>query len=187
MSEGEDRHFCAWAEALHVQMIADPWPDIWHAYHPQEYDQIPNQLEALNRGTLETLSMGDLVSAKIEPIDPVPDGRGNLHKLGAKWVRGKLGSLNVLPEIEEALAGMRVGTHSLVKVHYPAHYPLPHMRNINRIMRLSLLDAKPFRIAPVIDREVFVGGSSRRWIDHTTLTDEQAYDIAGGATVPDQG
>ena len=182
MSEGEDRHFCARAEALHLKMVADPWPDIFHAYHPQEYFQIGDYLYRLERTQQKEPHLGDLISAKVEVIDPVPDGNGNMHRLGAKWVRGRLGSLNVLPEIEEELGGMQVGAHKLLKIHYPSHFSLPQLRNQNKIVRLTLLDAKPFMIAPVIDREVFVGNRSGRWIDHTTLTDEQMDDIARGAT-----
>jgi hypothetical protein len=39
MMAGEDRHFCLRAEALHLPMIADPWPDIFHVYHPDDVDR----------------------------------------------------------------------------------------------------------------------------------------------------
>ncbi|MHA2065732.1 MAG: hypothetical protein ACXABY_15250, partial [Candidatus Thorarchaeota archaeon] len=70
MSEGEDRHFCARAEALHIKMVADSWPDIYHAYHPQEYSQISEQLFGLERTQQREVGYTDLVSAKIEVLDP---------------------------------------------------------------------------------------------------------------------
>jgi hypothetical protein len=43
-----------------------------------------------------------------------------------------------------------------------------------------MLDAKPHKLQPVIDTELFRGTLSERLIDHTTLSAEQALEIAHG-------
>ena len=178
MSEGEDRHFCARASSLHITLLADSWPDIYHAYHPQEYEQISDSVADLERSQTRQPRFGDLISAKIEVIEPVADETGRPFLLGPKWVRGKLGSLAVLPEIEEALGSMEIGGQKLIKLHYPSHFELPQLQLQTRIVRLSLLDCKPFRLPPVIDREMFVGSKTGKVIDHTTLTGDQLNDIS---------
>lgn len=180
MSEGEDRHFCARAQRLHIPMFADPWPDVYHAYHPAEYDEIPAMLERLYALHPTRPALGMLVNAKIEPLEPVTDALGRQMMLSAKYVRGRLGALNVLPQLEEAIGQLSVGDSTMVRVMYPQHFPLEWMRGQTRIARVTLLDAKPFRIAPTIDREVFVGtlGSV---VDMTQLTPEQVGELQEGS------
>jgi len=178
MSEGEDRHFCAHATARHVPLIADAWPDIYHAYHPHEYEQLAERVTALERPPYGHAVQGDLVSGKLEILEPVADPNGRFQRLRAHWLRGKLGTLPVLPQVEEALAALKPGEAKLVKLHFPVHWPRPELRLKSLIARVTLFDAKPWRIPPVVDEELMVGNASRRIIDSTTHTWEQLRDIA---------
>ena len=155
MADGEDRHFCAWANRLHIQLVADPWPDIYHAYHPEEYSPISDQLERLARPRQEKPVFGDLISAKIELLEPIPDRNGRMHTGLLEWVRGRIGSLKTLPSIEKTLSNMRVGTHKIVKLVYPSGYMGSELAGQTKLIRLSLYDVKPYRIAPVIEQEYF--------------------------------
>jgi len=153
MADGEDRHFCAWANKLHINLVADAWSDIYHAYHPEEYPGIGDQLEKLARARQEKLEFGDLVSAKVELLDPIPDKQGRMHTGLTEWIRGRIGSLKVLPAIEKTLLEMKVGTHKLIRLKYPANYTLPELSLQTKIVRLSLFDAKPFKMAPTVEEE----------------------------------
>ncbi len=172
MSEGEDRHFCAWATAKHVTLIADAWSDIYHAYHPSDYGDLAENVEKLQVEHARP-SFGDLVSAKIEMLEPVPDRIGRWLRVEPRWVRGKLGALPVLPQIEETVGMLNLGQSKVINLHFPAHYSEPQMQLKTFVARVTLLDAKPFGIAPVIEEEMIVGGTSRRAIDTTVHTSEQ--------------
>lgn len=172
MSEGEDRHFCARAQRLHLSMVAEPWPDVYHAYHAAEYNEIPAMLERLSEPHPDRPVLGTLVNVRIEPMEPVIDGLGRQIMLGPKWVRGRLGALPVLPQIEEAVAGLARGESAIVRVAYPAHYALDWLRSQTRLFRVTLLDCKVARFAPTIQRELFAG-TTGRFLDSTTLTEAQ--------------
>ena len=176
MADGEDRHFCAWANRLHIQMVADPWPDIFHAYHPEEYSGTPDKLERLARPKLEKPGFGDLISAKVELLEPVPDQNGRMHTGLVEWVRGRIGSLNTLPSIEQTLSQMRVGTHRIMKINYPAQYVIPGLSLQSRLIRLSLFDAKPFSLPFVIEDE-FTVNESGALFDKALYTREQIENV----------
>jgi len=176
MSEGEDRHFCAWATAKHVPLVADAWPDIWHAYHPHEYEQLPDCVAALRYESTQP-KVGDLVSGKVEMLEPTPDANGRMCIGVHRWIRGILGALPVLPQISETLARLTPGQHKLVKLHFPAEWPHTPLRLQSRLARVTLFDTKPFRLPPVIDREHLVGGNSFSLLDGTQHTQEQMHDL----------
>lgn len=179
MAEGEDRHFCAWATHLHVPLIADAWPDIYHAYHPAEYADLPAKVSALHRAPTLAPVVGDLVSAKLELLEPVPDRGGRLMRLQARWLRGKYGTLPTLPQVEETLADLQPGESRLIRLHFPSHWPEPQLRLRTIVARVTLFDVKPFRAPPVVDEELFVGSRSYRVIDTTAHTLEQLDALTG--------
>jgi hypothetical protein len=52
LMQGEDRHFCIRAEAMHIKMVADAWPDIFHIYHrPEDEALIPEMQKRLQPPT----------------------------------------------------------------------------------------------------------------------------------------
>lgn len=183
MSDGEDRHFCWRADALHLPMYADAWPDIWHCYHPEDQNQIDRRLAQLQRvrpesevelGGSTRASVGNLVSAKLTNLEQ-PD-------VPPEYVRGRLGNLEVLPELQEAVASMDVGSTRLVRVHFPVHYQLAAYRGQTRLFQVQLLDVKPYRLPPVVDEEHLVGARSGSTLDATTLNEAQLADAVEGAT-----
>jgi len=178
MSEGEDRHFCAHANQKHITLVADGWPDIYHAYHAAEYDQIDAAMARLSVRPKDCATLGDLISAKVEVLEPVPDRGNRFMRVSAKFVRGRLGSLPVLPQLEEAIANLHCGESRILKVQFPAHWPEPQLQLKSVLMRVTLFSAKPFGLPPVIDTEFFVDHKTGALIDHTTHTEAQLQDIA---------
>ena len=177
MSEGEDRHFCAHADSRHVGMFADAWSDIYHAYHPADYNQLAERVDELDYQSIDCPTVGTLVSGKLELLEPVADGTGRWMRPSARWLRGTLGTLPVLPQVEEAFSSLKCGQSTLIKLHFPSHWPHPSLRLQSRIARVTLFDAKPFRVAPTIDEELFVSQSTHRYLDTTAHTARQLDEV----------
>lgn len=137
MWQGEDRHFCVRAERLHMPMYADAWPEVWHCYRPSQRAELEEQLERLERSVGERALSGDFVSFSVEPCEEP-------RLVHAKeFVRGRLGQLDVVAEIEAALREMSVGEERFVKVTFPADWPLPEYRGQTKILRVRLLSIRP--------------------------------------------
>ena len=88
-------------------------------------------------------------------------------------VRGRLGQVQLMPELEEAVYAMSRGETKIVPVHFPVHHQLNYFRGRRRLIRLTVVDIKPLSWPPVLDAELFVGPRSGRWMDTTTLTAQQ--------------
>lgn len=170
MWQGEDRHFCAKCEILHIPMVADPWPDIFHIYHPQDVEKAEEWYNATiaHDGTPQ---IGDLVSLKIDALESVVGAPGGASAIG-RIVRGRLGRLDLLPELEDEITTMKPGETRLVAVHIGNDYPFEAYRNTRRLFRVKLIDAKPFHLPPVVQDEVYQFGSGAT-LDGSTLTHEQ--------------
>ena len=175
MADGEDRHFCNRAESLHLELIADAWPDIYHAYAQDEYEDIPKALERLERVQSGKPALGDLISIRLENLEVTTSAE-------VQFFRGRLGQLSLPPEIEEKLYGLSAGESALVKVFFPIHYARKEMANKSFIFRVTLYDTKPFALPPTIDQELFVGSNSKAILDPTGLTETQVNEIADAAT-----
>ena len=171
MMGGEDRHFCLRAEALHIPMKADPWPDIFHVYHPQDRQKITQMLARLNRDRPSQVTLGALVSLRLEALEPVPVGPGQAMHLPPQYVRGVFGQVPMLPEVQEQVAHMNRGDSVILGVHFPSHHPSTWLRGQRRLVRVTLLDTKPFGFPPVLEQEMLQGTSSHA--DQTTFTPEQ--------------
>ena len=172
MSDGEDRHFCMRAEQLHIPLFADAWPDIWHAYHPTDYPEIDTRMAELeSRKALRFAApkLGWSVSATIENLE--------IPGLPPHYVRGRLGQLKLLPELEERLYQLHPDEAATLKCHFPASWPHDGVRGRDFVMRVKLLDCKPFRLPPTIDEEVSVGARSGAILDHTNYTSDQLESI----------
>lgn len=180
MMAGEDRHFCIHAERKHKTMWADPWPDIFHLYHPDDHRRIPEMLARLGADHPETPTHGDLVSLKLTAVEPVPTGPGQMQYIPTQHLRGRLSALQLLPEIEEAVATMRRGDSHIVPVHFPASYPIPYFRGRKRLIRVHLVDSKPYGFAPILEQELMLGRHSGAWQDQTQLTPQQVESIVNG-------
>ena len=171
---GEDRHFCIRAERAHVEMWADPWPDIFHIYHqPEDLALAPAMAARLGTAHPERPMLGDLVSLRLDALEPFPQPNGQWARVAPQFVRGRLGALNVLPELEEAILGLRRGQDATVPVHVPVSYPMPYLRGRRRLIRVELIDCKPLQWPPVLERDILVGQRGGSTTDKTVLTEAQ--------------
>jgi hypothetical protein len=184
---GEDRHFCIRAERSHIDLWADNWPDIFHIYHLEtDVPRIPGMVVRLGAPPVPRVERGGLVSLVLQALEPVPNQTPSgvqWHPVPAQHVRGRLGQLPLMPEIEDALYGMERGQDVIVPVHCPVTHPMPYFRGKRRLIRVTLVDMKSLCYPPVVEDELYVGPQSGRWTDKTTLTEAQRVAIpCGGLT-----
>lgn len=169
---GEDRHFCIRAQMLHLDAVADPWPDIFHIYHlPADLAKAPEYAARLNRRAERPVALGDLVNLTLQPIEPIPWSGGGYTAVPPQHIRGRLGALKLMPELEEAIYGLGIGETRIVPVHFPMHYEASMYRGKRRLIRVTLNDAKPHGWAPVLEDEILAGargGAAIRSVDYTT-------------------
>jgi hypothetical protein len=182
IGQGEDRHFCLRAEALHLELTADPWADVFHIYHPSDEALIPEMLERLGRDELghehidtglggsdfrpSRPRIGDLISVELHALEQIPTQSGPMHA-PTQLVRGRLGKVGLQPELEQAVLTMERGETRIVPVHFGLDYPFPPYRGQRRLIRLTLIDHKPWGFPPVIEQEV-IHNDIGSFIDTTT-------------------
>jgi hypothetical protein len=148
MWQGEDRSFCLNAEAAHVELWADAWPDIFHAYRPSDEKSVIDvqcwfDMQGICMPT-HSPRIGDLISLTIEPLEEPALAQTVIH------VRGRLGALRLLPALEATVLSMTVGSERFLPLTFPASYPLAEYRGLTRLVRVRLLGAKPFRPADAL-------------------------------------
>ena len=136
MWQGEDRHFCVRAQRHHIPLKADAWPDVYHVYRPSDREHIPGVLESLSGRRKPTPEIGDMISFTIEPLTIRGLAGYKLHQ------RGRLGQMDLLPELEQDLLDMEVGDDRLVTLNYPLWFPEEEIRGQTATMRVRLLDVK---------------------------------------------
>jgi len=174
MWAGEDRHFCLRAEQQHIPMYADPWPDIQHLYHlPEDLTNVQQYLSRLGHLAEGSPVFGDLCSVTIRAVEPVPSGPNQVANIPLQCIRGRLGGIQWLPEVEEAVTGLLRGQTALVGVHPGADHPIPYFQGRRRLLEITLVDHKPYGFAPVVEEELWVGPKSGRWVDKTTVNPQQ--------------
>jgi hypothetical protein len=167
--DGEDRHFCSWAEHLHVPMAADPWPDIFHVYHDEDVAKIPEYVQRFSEGRGVKPELGELVNVRITPLEEP----GSLMEL----VRCRIGDGTLLPDVESAITDMRRGDTRIVRAQFPAHYPLEQYRNQQKLLEVALCDFKCFGFPPVLEDEMYVTKTGA-YADATALTAAQQAAMA---------
>lgn len=159
MWQGEDRTFALLAGALHERQLADSWPDIFHAYHPgqRRLEVLAEIWNVLSAPRQERAGYGDLVSIVLEPLEDaqVAAHLKRVPELGC--VRGRLGALPLAPELEAALTNLKVGEQAMVDVRFMPWSQLTPYRGTSKIIRMHLVDCKPYGAAPVLHEEVFGG------------------------------
>ena len=176
MSAGEDRTFCTLAERAHVEMWADPWPDIFHIYHPtDEADDFLRELELREYNAALFPGPGDNVSLRILPLEDV--------NVGGSHLRGRLAALKLLPELESAVLTMRRGESRMVRVSFPIDWPLTttgdprtgtlvEYRGKSKYVDLTLVDHKVPKPPPVVSEEL-IAISGERFTDSFFYTKVQ--------------
>lgn len=151
---GEDRQFCIKAERAHLDMWADPWSDIFHIYHrADDVPRIEEMAARLGAEHPQTPKVGDLVNVVLTALEPVQTNNG-WAQIPPQPVRGRLGAIPLMPELEDALLGMTRGQDIIVPVHCPAHHPLPYFRGRRRLIRVHLVDCKPNQSSPVLEDDL---------------------------------
>jgi hypothetical protein len=135
MWQGEDRHFCVHAAREHVELWADAWPDIHHLYRPTDIDRI-SEWKAILPARPTKPARGDVVSLVLETVEEpgLKDHR--------EHIRGVLGSLPVLGEIEDAVFSLERGEDRIVRVEFPAWWSVSEYRGKTKHVLLRLLDIK---------------------------------------------
>ena len=137
MWQGEDRHFCVRANRAHWELWADGWPDIAHIYRPS-YDEHIESIEKSLSEDLQRPAIGHYVNFTIEELQTPSLAGHALH------VRGRLGSLRILPEIETDLLDMRVGQSIITKITYPDWYEMTELAGQSRFLQLTLIGVKRY-------------------------------------------
>lgn len=182
MWQGEDRHFCVKCERLHIPMYADPWPDIFHVYHEDDKELLPQFAGALATPHPPTPKVGDWVNFNVEALEGLVNLPGGGHRHLEKIVRGRLGGMRLLPELEAALLTIQRGEQQTVACHIGIDYPIAAYRGQRRLFRLTLIDCKPWGYAPVVRDELFTVDGSGTALDQTTLTKQQIDGVREEAT-----
>ena len=179
MWQGEDRHFCVRANRAHIPLHADSWPEIFHVYRPSDRDNIGTLLGILGGPRLGSTSIGNYTSFTIEPLEEpafIDKCSGATHKL---HMQGRLGQLDILPELETDLQDLLVRGDCISRLHFPAWYPtfymststgqrvLVNLQGQTKLVRLRLLDAK--RYLPHIGLSTIESDISNRYYTPTQL------------------
>jgi hypothetical protein len=145
MMGGEDRHFCLRADAAHLVMVADPWPHIFHIYHPQDVDDVGKWQEAF---ASDTVAAPAWLNLSIRLLEPVPVGPSQTTLLAPVSARFRVGRGEVLPELEEAALGHLDGTPFVTPLYYPLTYPIAWLRGQKRLVEVTVVDAKSAALQP---------------------------------------
>jgi hypothetical protein len=151
MWQGEDRTFAILAFRYHQHQWADPWPYIWHAYHPEQRsgEILDQALNVLLADPSLFAKEGDWVNFTIQTMEEA-SLRDQVFP-----VRGRLGGLTLAPEIEKTLLELPVGESAIIEVSFPLWWP--ELAGQKRTLRIELLDAKPYGFAPVLADHAFMG------------------------------
>ena len=140
MWQGEDRHFCVRAAHNHVSMWTDAWSDIVHLYRPSDVENL-EALKATHPKRKEIAAWGDDVSIIIEALE-----EPELAKMGRReHLRGRVGQLRLLPDLEDAVLATRVGSERIVKVRFPMWWSTKHLQGQTRNVMLRVVDVKEHR------------------------------------------
>ena len=146
MWQGEDRHLCTRAERLHIPMVADAWPDIFHCYAPKDQARVDEMWIRLMDEVPGHPKTDDLVSLHLRAVEPIAVAGGQM--MGQlQHVRGRLGRLSLADELEAAVRGMERGERRIVSVTYP-HWSKSMFRGTKRLIEVRLVDWRPHGYAP---------------------------------------
>lgn len=170
MMAGEDRHFCLRAEAAHLTMTADPWPHIFHVYHPEDRATIDRWLDGLDK-----LQWGRpaWVNLHLKLLEPVPTGPNQFGQVPPAVARVRLDCGQLLPDLERQVLDHLDGQPFIAEVLYPLHYAIPFLRGQKRLMEVTVVDWKVNAGMPVLEEDALHG------IDLTPYTPDQQEVLRG--------
>ena len=142
MWQGEDRSFCLRAAAAHVSLWADAWPEVMHLYRPSDAEAFV-RLGWAKPARKERAVLGDFVSFTLETLEEIEVVRMDRRE----HLRGRVGRLRVLPEIERALLTTKAGDEQIVKVTFPNWWLLEVYRGKTKHVLLRMLDVRDGTLA----------------------------------------
>lgn len=150
MYRGEDRSFSIRAKSLHLDQAADPWPDIFHLYHPEERQpdfirDVQTFIDGDNSHERRP-SYGDLINLQIESLD---EPSVNVS------VRGRLGGLDLAPELEAVLPDMVTGERRILELFLPPYWP--SRPGEQAMIQVTLTSTKPYGFPPNLAAVAFQG------------------------------
>jgi len=165
MWQGEDRTMAVLAQNFHVSQWADAWPNIYHAYHPdlRTKEALDEAWLILHAPRQLAANYGDLVSFVLSPLEE-PALVGILLPQ-ARCFRGRLGALDVLPEIEVALTEMAPAESKIITINFPYWFPQTNLgtgevldyAGKEKLYEITMIDIKPYGYAPVLAQHLFRG------------------------------
>jgi len=118
------------------------------------------------------------VNVVLTALEPIPVNNG-WQQVAPQHVRGRLGTIAMLPELEAAILGLTRGQEVIVPVHLPIHYPMPYLRGRRRLVRVQLVDCKKNCAAPVLEDDLYMTAASAP-IELSALTPQQTAAILNG-------
>ncbi len=164
MMAGEDRHFCLQCESRHIPMVADPWPHVYHIYHPSQRPEIPQrEVQVANLQTGKPV----WANVRMKLLEPIPTGPNAFGLVPPHVQRVRLGAGQILPDLEAQILQHLDGQPFVAQVNYPVWYEVPWLRGTRRLMDVTVIDWKNGTGIPVVEDEL------RGEFDLTTLTTEQ--------------
>ena len=159
MWQGEDRTFALLAARNHERQLADGWPDVFHAYRMEQ--RTPEALEeawtVLSAPRQTRAKYGDMVSLTLDPLEDPPLATSLAAKSEMRCIRGRLGGLPLAPELESAILDMAPGDIRLINMRFPMWHPIEVYRGHEKVIKLMLVDVKPYSYAPVLAEAAFAG------------------------------
>lgn len=159
MWQGEDRTLAVLAQRKHVRQIADAWPDVFHAYHPEQRTEavLAEAWDVLGAPRQLRAGYGDQIALVIDPLEDMPLTAALDAHPELRCIRGRLGQLKLAPEIEARVADMSPGDEAILEIQFPPWSELAAYRGIKKVVRVRLVDIKPYSFAPVLADTAFAG------------------------------
>jgi hypothetical protein len=159
MWQGEDRTFALLAQRLHERQLADGWPDVFHAYHPEQRTEeaLADAWDVLGAPRQLRAAYGDQINLVIDPMEDEALAASLADTPELRCMRGRLGALRLAPEIEAAVLTMGPGDERLLNVQFPPWYEVEQYQGQRRLLRLRLVDIKPYSYPPVLAETAFAG------------------------------
>ena len=111
------------------------------------------------------------MSLVLEAVEPMPSN-GQYFLLPPTHLRGRIAELGLMPELEDTVRGLKRGESATVPIHLPQHYPMQAIRGQRRLVKVTLVDCKPFGFPPVVEDEL-LHGRPGIWLDPTQYTERQ--------------
>ena len=160
MMGGEDRHFCIACEQRHIPMYADPWPHIFHCYHPEDREKLDYWVLQFASVSCETPRW---VNLRLQMLEPVPTGKDQFGHMHPEHVRVRVGCGQLLPDLEAQVLDHLDGQPFMAAVNYPITHPIAWLRNVKRLIEVTVVSHTDREFPPVLADEIVRGMDLTRY------------------------